>query len=148
MEISDITARVAKLESAQTPAPPETVQAGEDWVFFPSKIQLVYTSPSASTSWADSGSAKYIPSTAKRAICMAAVEDTTSGVGQTLMEASGGGVVRPIAWIYEFNAGDVMSSASGDVHIPLSGGRFDWRVTLAGGASGANVRIYLLGYVN
>lgn len=128
---------------------PESIPStGEEWVFFEEIIPLVYSSPSAVTDWADTGSAEFIPPTAKRAIIMAWVEDTDSGAGRTIVEARGGGVIRTIASLYETVDTAVDSAGGGDIHVPISGGRFDWRLqTLAAGAAGTNVRIELVGYV-
>lgn len=141
--ISDLVARVQKLESTPAKRDATVTQNGEQWVFFPETISLIYYSPASSTDWIDSGSAKYIPSDARRAIVMAWVEDTDGGTGRTYMEARGGGVVRMIASLYE-TVDTADSSGGGDVHIPLSGGRFDYRATIQ---AQANIRIELVGYV-
>ena len=145
--ISGILARIQKLESQPPAKATTTVSGGETWHFFPEKIPLVATSPTAVTDWADSGSQKYIPADATRAIICASIEDTDGGVGRTLAEARGAGSILPIASLYE-TVDTAESSWSGQIHIPIKGGRFDWRLAeLAAGASSTFVRIELVGYV-
>ena len=144
--ISDILSRLSVLEQARPLRDVNVTNNGEQWVFFPSKIDLVYTSPTASTDWADTGSAKYIPQSANKAILFAAVEDTTDGVARTLLESNSGGSIQPIASLYEIASG-AQDSSGGQVIVPVVGGRIDWRVTLAPGATAGNVRIELVGYV-
>ena len=145
-QISDIASRVSVLEQVQPEPKAETVQSYEKHYFNPS-LPLVYANPSAVTDWADSGSGKYIPSSAKEAIIMAWVEDTNGGTGRTLLQARGGGIERNIASLFE-SVDTADSAGGGYIFIPLSEGSFDWRLsTLASGASGANVRIELIGYV-
>lgn len=119
----------------------------ERWVFLPESVELVYESVSAVSDWADSGSAAYVPGNARRAIVFAGVEDSDGGTGRTLLEALGNNSRVPIASLYE-TVDTADSSSAGQSHIPVTGGRFDWRLAeLAAGASAAGVRIELVGYV-
>lgn len=130
---------------AKQPAGTATAGGGE-WSYFKTPVPLIYESPSGTTSWADSGSGRYFPSTARFALVRAAIEDTIDGAGRSVLWARGGGVEIILASLYETLAGTA-DSDSGQLEIPLSSGRFDWYINLdASGASQANVRIELVAW--
>jgi len=147
LELSDIAARLQLLENRQPSKTVNPEQTGDVNYYFPTEIPLVYTNPSSTGDWLDSGSSAHVPGNAKRAIIMAWVEDSDGGTGRTTLRARGGGVDRVIASLYE-TVDTADSSGGGDVEVPVSEGRFDWSLGVLGaGATNVNVRIELVGYV-
>lgn len=145
--LSDLVARVQKLEQTPAPKPGTVVSSGSEKHFFPTKITLVSASPTAVTAWADSGSGKYIPDDAKEAIVFASIDDTQGGTGESRIESYANGIQLPLALLYE-QIDTVGMSASGQSYVPITGGRFDWRLAaFPAGAAAVVVRIFLLGYV-
>lgn len=147
--ISDLIQRVAALERGSKKQSPQPKQKTRRTVWFPNEVVLVDesgTGVSASTDWADSGSAKFVPNNAVEIIVFAGVKDTNVGVGETTIYAQAAGVVSPISRIYEDSSG-ASSSGFCERRIPTVGGRFDWRIELAFSATWVKYKISILGYV-
>lgn len=143
--ISDLTARLHRLERKVTPEPSPAQVSPWSITFLSSPVDLVSTAPSGSTQFADTGSSKYIPSSARYAYIQVSIEDTTLASGQSTIDGRGNGVTTQLLSLYEPGAAHVGQTCS-NAFMPVNGGRFDWRVTTPGGGA-SRVRITLLGYI-
>lgn len=153
-EISDIAAQVQALNSRSNKSKQRSenvtkndVTSAGDWVYFDSPHELINRSVSSSdASWLDSGSAKYIPSNAKRAILFCYVDGTSDGTGLNKVEAKAKNVERKILAANEEGAGSAPAPCC-EVQVPVFGGRFDYKATHNGGSGNFSFVIELVGYV-
>lgn len=147
--ISDLVARVQKLEQTPATKTDTAVTAGDGKTFFQTPVPIYSGSITAtSATWDDSTSGKYIPADAKRAIVFCYVTGTSDAVGLNKVDAKGGGVTMKILAAYEEGS----TSAPGPCcysEVPLSNGRFDVLATIAGGRTSGSFdfEIELVGYV-
>jgi len=147
--LSDLIARVQFLENQRTQSQKASTTQGETKTIFSSPVALYSGSITASDAdWFNSLSGNHLPQNAKRAIVFAYVTGTSDAVGLNYVEALGQNSRMKILAAGEEGS----TSAPGGCcysEVPLSGGRFDLKATIAGGRTSGSFdyEIELVGYV-
>lgn len=144
--LSDALARIQALEAKREQPQRVSNDFTKPIVYFDEEVELKAASISSNLDWTNSTSDKHLPESATEAILWCGIRDTTQGVGTSKMEARADNKIVTIGEIYEPGSGDAMTTLS-QVRVPVDQGRFDYRVTLAGGATALYYIIRLVGYI-
>lgn len=96
------------------------------------------------TDWADSGSSKVVPVSARECEVLVACATAGASTGSTYIDGRAGGAIVRLWQLLTGAEENDGSCCRG--RVPVVQGRFDYRFVFGGGVTGVTHAVYILGY--